>query len=121
LTGAGLVAGCGKHSTPPPSPAATQNPAPVAETNLEETSFNPTDPAPAVPAESTEGTPKAEPSSPPNLGQLTLDLHHWVAKHQRKPHDFEEFAAEYASRIPPVPAGKKYSINSELKVVLVNR
>jgi hypothetical protein len=48
----------------------------------------------------------AQATGPPNLDQLTLQLHHWIGANQRLPKNFEEFAAGLPNQIPP-PGGKK--------------
>jgi hypothetical protein len=48
-------------------------------------------------------------------------MHHWIGAKQRLPRNFEEFAADNPNQIPPPPAGKKYAISSNWRVVLVDR
>jgi hypothetical protein len=110
-----LVAGCGKHTPPPastsdavvPNDALTNADTPVAA-----------DEAPALPATTT-----AAPAStaPPNLSEMTLDLHSWIGAKQRLPKNWEEYVASATKPIPAPPAGKKYAISSTWTVILVNR
>ena len=116
-----LAAGCGsKHSAPAANPTTAEAQATEAGTN--ETPPSPTTPpveAPPVPGTATDDAAQA--SGPPNLEAITLQLHHWIGAKQRLPRNFEEFAASESSKIPPPPAGKKYAINSQWRVVLVDR
>lgn len=114
-----MLVGCGKHDQPAPQSAV---PTSTVDTNSNanaEASPAPVGDAPVVPTDSGEAKPQA--SGPPNLEQLTHELHQWIGKKQRLPKNFEEFAADNASRIPPPPEGKKYAINSKWRVVLVDR
>jgi len=57
----------------------------------------------------------------PDLRELNGALFDWVVQHQRRPANFEEFAASAGIQIPPPPPGKKYALNSRGLVSLVNR
>lgn len=50
---------------------------------------------------------------------LTVTLRRWIIAHKRVPRDFEEFSA--GMQIPPPPAGKKYSIDKNIRVVLITK
>ena len=93
-----LLAGCGKPAQPTAPAAVT---APAAATQA---------PAPA-----------ADPNANVDLDQMTRDLRRWILKNQRPPKDFADFAATAGSPIPAAPAGKKFAISKEMRVVLVNR
>jgi hypothetical protein len=56
-----------------------------------------------------------------NLAELTRELRRWIVATKQRPASFEEFAAKAKVKIPPPPAGKKYALSSEMRVVLVNR
>jgi hypothetical protein len=74
-------------------------------------------PAPATQAVSAAAAPAAQ----PDLDAITRQLRRWIVRNQRPPRDFEDFAATANFPIPPPPEGKKYAINSQMHVVLVNR
>jgi hypothetical protein len=54
------------------------------------------------------------------LAQLTQELHHTMAGRKIN-RDFDEFVSLRHLEVPPPPAGKKYAINENWKVVLVNQ
>jgi len=109
-----LAVGCNKKNqsaetpaAPPPStqPDASQ-PAPAAQP----TAVNP---APAAAANTTNGLPDVRP--------LNGALMEWVMQNQRRPASFEEFAASANIRIPPLPPGKKYTLNGRGLISIVDR
>ena len=55
------------------------------------------------------------------LTQLTREVRKWIVRHQRPPQNFEEFAASASVQIPPAPAGKKFALSKQMRVVVVNR
>lgn len=55
------------------------------------------------------------------LAQLTREVRKWIVRHQRPPQNFEEFAASATVQIPPAPAGKKFALSKQMRVVVVNR
>ena len=55
------------------------------------------------------------------LAQLTREVRKWIVRHQRPPQDFEEFAASAPSPIPPAPAGKKFALGKQMRVIVVKR
>src|SRR6187551_841366 len=56
-----------------------------------------------------------------NLAELTRELRRWVVTTREKPASFEDFATKAKIKVPPAPAGKKYALSSEMRVILVNR
>ncbi|HEY9508460.1 MAG TPA: hypothetical protein VIV82_01235 [Verrucomicrobiae bacterium] len=57
----------------------------------------------------------------PDLVQMNRELRKWLMRNHRRPKNFEEFAASANVQFPPPPAGKKYSIDSRMHVVLVKQ
>jgi hypothetical protein len=110
-----LVAGCGKH-TPPPASTSDAVVQTDAVTNADTSAVS--DEAPALPA-TTAAAPVT--TGPPNLSELTLDLHSWIGAKQRLPKSWEEYVASATKPIPAPPPGKRYAISSTWTVVLVNR
>jgi len=92
---AGVATGCGKKSA----------------------SNNVTPSTPATQAVNAAAAPAAQ----PDLDAITRQLRRWIVRNQRPPRDFEDFAATANFPIPPPPEGKKYAINSQMHVILVNR
>ena len=86
--------GCGKEaSAPTPGGMATQGGAPiVTETN-----------------------------SGVDLAELTRGLKRWIVSTRERPGSFEDYAAKAKVSVPPAPAGKKFAISKEMRVVLVDR
>ena len=109
---AGAVTGCGKHEEPP-AVAPTPTNAPAADN-----APGPMPPAPAVerPLNVPEGA-----NMDAVLTQLTRELHRWIVGNRRTPNSFEEFIASSRLQCPPPPAGKKYALTKQMKVVLVDR
>lgn len=56
-----------------------------------------------------------------SLAELTRELRRWIVKTKQRPASFEDFAAKAQIQVPPAPAGKKYAISKEMRVVLVDR
>ena len=56
-----------------------------------------------------------------NLAQLTRDLRRWIVKTKQRPASFEEFAASAGVAVPEPPAGRKYVISKEMRVILADR
>lgn len=68
------------------------------------------------------GSPEAAKSySEPDLAHLTRELRRWIVKTKQQPASFEDFAAKAQLTVPPAPAGKKFAISKEMRVVLVDR
>ncbi|HMP83749.1 MAG TPA: hypothetical protein PKA41_13710 [Verrucomicrobiota bacterium] len=109
--GVALLCGCDKDDTssetlPPLTPAdAAKMPGPptVADRPLKQS-------APVNPADGSV-----------DMGELNRCLLRWVVANRRKPADFEEFAASAGTQIPAPPAGKKYVLTREMRIVLENR
>ena len=105
-----LLTGCGRK-TDAPLPPAPETHAPVPET---------------VSAVS-NSTPREALTLPPGanldaeLAQLTRELRKWIVRHQRPPGSFEEFTASAPFQVPAAPAGKKFAISKQMRVVVVNR
>ena len=55
------------------------------------------------------------------LAQLTREVRKWIVRHQRPPQNFEECAASAPMQIPPAPAGKKFALGKQMRVIVVNR
>ena len=123
LSGLLLVsAGCSKKETPA-SVATSPTPDTVASS------------APATAAASPGNTPRnTEPGPAPTpanaipitgtntdsvLAQLTHELHRAMIR-RKLSGSFEEFVAISHVEVPPPPAGKKYAISKQWRVVLVN-
>lgn len=96
---AGLIAvlgllGCGKTAPPPDGIGiATQG-------------------APPPAAEQYEGI---------DLAQLTRDLKRWVIATKERPANFEDYVAKSKATVPAAPAGKKFAISKEMRVILVDQ
>jgi hypothetical protein len=55
------------------------------------------------------------------LAQLTREVRKWIVRHQRPPQNFEEFAASAPVQIPAAPVGKRFALNKQMRVIVVNR
>ena len=106
-----LVSGCGKQSAvpvssaPQPTNQTASTPAPSATPNSQV--------APPTPADNAN-------AAGPNLQVLNHELMGWVLQNHRRPKSFEEFAANANVKIPPPPAGKKYTLNGRGFITLVD-
>ena len=71
----------------------------------------------------TQGTPPppAENYEGVDLAQLTRDLKRWVVTTKERPASFEEYVAKSKATVPPAPAGKKFALSKEMRVILVDR
>jgi hypothetical protein len=56
-----------------------------------------------------------------DLAQMTRDLKRWVVSTKERPASFEDYVAKSKATVPPAPAGKKYAISKELRIILVDR
>ena len=106
-----LGVGCGKQaasSAPPAEPMANPT-APTAES------------ASAVPrVESSAAADEAQTAAV--LNELTQAVRKYSVEQRRVPKTLEEVLAKgYLSRVPPAPAGKRFAIDKNLQVDLVNR
>lgn len=100
-----LAAGCGKS----PSDSAE-----------EATSATAAAPAAAAPAEAggTSAAPEAVPMDA-ILGELTQAVRKFSVERRSVPKGLEELVAHgYLSQLPPAPAGKRFVITKDLRVVL---
>lgn len=57
----------------------------------------------------------------PNLATLTRGVRRWVAANRQVPASFEDFTAKSGINAPPPPAGKKYALSKEMRVILVDK
>jgi len=55
------------------------------------------------------------------LEELNREVKKWVMRNRRKPANFEEVVSTSHLQVPPPPPGKKYVLNSELKVELADQ
>jgi len=94
VSAAVVLAGCGKNSTPAASGGMATQGSPPPE------------------AENYEGI---------DLAQLTRDLKRWIVVTKQRPTSFEDYVAKAKPTVPPPPAGKKFAISKEMRVVLVDR
>jgi hypothetical protein len=67
------------------------------------------------------GIVPTDPAVQSNLTTLTQQLHHMLTGPEgRIPTNFEDFVASQGVEPPPPPPGQKYSINKEMRVILVD-
>lgn len=108
--------GCGKSKkteTPVPPPTVDNS---AATPTANPTPANQTQPTPPHASSSLEGSP----NGPTQLQSLNRALLGWKRQNHRQPKSFEEFASTVGFQIPAPPAGKKYSLNANGFIVLVN-
>lgn len=55
------------------------------------------------------------------LKSLNRELARWLMKNRRTPASFEEFVSSAQIHVPPAPAGKKYDLSKDTRIVLVKR
>jgi len=65
--------------------------------------------------------PVTDTNSGVDLAQLTRDLKRWIVSTKERPGTFEDYAAKAKVNVPPAPAGKKFAISKEMRVILVDR
>lgn len=109
----GILAGCGRDSTPPATPHAA-----ATSSDTSSVPENASAPAPVTPvAVNDTGDVSAQ------LGQLTEAVRKYSFEHRRLARSLDEVvAAGYVRSLPAAPAGKKFSIESKsVQVVLVNK
>ena len=105
-----LLTGCGRKSEAPLPP----QPDPYA-------------PVPEAVVVSSNTLPREALALPPGanldaeLAQMTRELRKWIVRHQRPPASFEEFAGSASFQVPAAPAGKKFVLSKQMRVVVVNR
>jgi len=69
----------------------------------------------------TQGAPfVVDTNSGVDLAELNREVKRWMAANQKVPSSFEDFAVQSKVTIPPAPAGKKYVLSKEMRVVLVD-
>ncbi len=61
-----------------------------------------------------------QPDGQPDLAALDRSLIRWIVTNHRRPASFEQFAATAKVAIPPPPAGKKYIIQKNMHIALVD-
>jgi predicted small lipoprotein YifL len=105
-----LLAGCGRkaQSPPPLQPEAHASAPEAAPVAINET---PREPPPLPAAADLDA----------ELAQMTRELRKWIVRNQRPPKSFEEFAASASFQVPAAPAGKKFALSKQMRVVVVNR
>lgn len=108
--GVWLATGCGKKpaaEAPAPVPVAAATPAPDGQPGL-----TPPSAPPAVAAD-------------PNGGVDLRGLNHayigWIVQNRQRPKTYEEFIAKSGLQVPPAPAGRKFVIDENGFIALVNQ
>ena len=107
-----LFSGCDKHkpenptAAAPPSADAVQNTAPAPI-------YNP--PPAQMP------TIAASPDGGADLRQLNHVYIGWIVQNRRRPKNFEDFVSTSGIQVPPAPAGKKYVIDQNGFIALINQ
>jgi hypothetical protein len=101
------LVGCGKKSESVTPATPVQSGGTPAQGNL---------PAPGT-APTQGGAPAP---TNPDLADLDRAVRSWILANKRWPTNFAEFAATTDVQIPTPPAGKKYSLDSRMHVILVN-
>jgi hypothetical protein len=110
LAGVSLAtSGCKKKQPAVETPVARQ---PDAATNPQ---------AVSAPAPVRTSSVLTQPDGQVDMPELQRSVIRWVLANRRRPVNFEDFAATAGVQIPPPPAGKKYILNKEMHVLLVNR
>ncbi len=94
--GCALAMGCGKKEN------ATNTPPPAAD--------NPSTALAVAPPQVQD----------PDLSELNRQLRRWIVRNRRPPKNFDDFASSCGFQIPSPPPGKKYSIDKQMHIVLVN-
>jgi hypothetical protein len=67
------------------------------------------------------GAPPPQVEAGVDLAALTRDLKRWIVSTKERPGTFEEYVAKAKVSVPPAPAGKKFAISKEMRIVLVDR
>ena len=107
---AGLASGCGKKAeepATPPAAAVQEPPGPAPGPRVAQ------QPAQPRTLEVQEGA-----GADAVLEQMNRELLRWIVAHRRKPASFEEFISSARLTVPPPPAGKRYVLGSNMKIVL---
>lgn len=76
-----------------------------------------------APGLATQGsTPEAANSyADADLAQLTRELRRWIIKTKQRPASFEAFVAAAKIAVPPAPAGKRFALSKEMRIILVDQ
>ena len=112
-----LVAGggCGKPKIVPP-PVAPQSNSTSTAAAPTGTPLSPQMQQPALPAVSVN----AGQNGPTQIQSLNRAMMGWAMKNHRRPQTFQEFASTAGFQIPDPPAGKKYALDKNGFIILVN-
>jgi hypothetical protein len=119
------ISGCGKkQSAEQQNTAATETTTPSNAENPQATV--PPEAPPGAPVAVTETQPgaaaPADQAAPVDLNQLTIKLRSWMMNSRSGlPKSFEEWVAQSHVQVPAPPAGKKFSISSTARVILVDK
>ena len=97
------------------------NPAVVESNQAKTEPVGPTTPKSDSPPQAGQLPPVVQPNGEPDLAEMNRYLLRWVMRNQRRPNNFEDFAATAGVAIPPPPAGKKYVIGRDMHIQLVNK
>lgn len=108
-----LAVGCGRETSEADSSASG---------SVSDPSQNVSRGAPVAPAEVQPQTLEVAEDAAPDavLDELNRELRKWVARNRRKPANFEEFVGSAQMQVPPPPAGKKYTLTSNMRIELVD-
>lgn len=114
LMATGFGVGCKKESAvePPTSP----------EENAQ-LQRNVSPDAPPTSSQNRPQTLNVAPQEDPDavVKQLNRELARWMLRNKRTPSSFEEFVSSAQLQVPPAPAGKKYVLNKDVRIVLANQ
>jgi hypothetical protein len=113
VAGALVVGGCGKKpvaETPAPPVVQDTNQSQTAETQVP----GHTPPAPPV-------VVAASPDGGADLKELNHAYINWLIRNNRRAKNFEDFVSASGVQVPPAPAGKKYIIDKNGFINLVNQ
>ncbi len=56
-----------------------------------------------------------------DLAELTRQLRRWIVQTKQRPASFEDFVAKAKITVPAAPAGKKFALSQEMRIVLVDK
>ncbi len=129
LTATLSFTGCGKPKPPSTQTTADQNTnQAAADQNTSQAAADHMPVSEQPSATTSAATPAATPvmastqkTGEPDLADLNHSLLRWVVGNQRRPNNFEEFAATADTPIPSPPAGKKFIIAKNMHIQLVDR
>jgi len=109
-----VLAGCGK-----PAPAKDTSGPPAAPDHPSSIAADPAASSRPAGPQAPPGTPTSQP--PQGIRDMERVLVGYVIRTHHRPKTFEEFVAATNLQVPPPPAGKKYSLASNMHIVLVNQ